>query len=73
MDRERTKATMPIHEQHWRSTCQQLPWLNCFEMGLFRYFDPKTDKWVTDDNKPNPELHGILKVQLPLCGIDPAS
>jgi hypothetical protein len=31
-------------------------------MGVFRYMDFQSDRWETDDGKPNPELFKTLKV-----------
>ena len=37
-------------------------WLKCWGHGLWRYFDPATDDWGTQDSSAVIELHNILEV-----------
>jgi hypothetical protein len=65
MDREKIQPETKLHDPVWRASCKELPWINTFEMGLFRHINLEHDRWHNAREEPNTDLVAILKVSPP--------
>ncbi len=65
MDREKIQPETKLHDPVWRASCKELPWINTFEMGLFRHIILDRDRWHNARDEPNTDLVAILKVSPP--------